>query len=122
MAQLDSTKPRDNVLVEWQCALELRASGSLEAILPLLIGGPGPAAVAPFPWAVLGACPDTVHTATAEEVRAQLGGAAPPAEALGSGSVRDIVGRISDSLGHEVQSWDAAAAFLEAQLRAMFSL
>ena len=30
----------------------------------------------------------------------------PPAGALGSGSVRDIMGRISDSLGHKVQSWD----------------
>ena len=124
MATLTAASPCDSVLLEWQCALELRARGSLheQGIVPLLVGGPGPDGVAAFPQAAADGCPDTVHGPTAAAARTHLGGAAPVAgpdgaPAVGSGTVRAIVQRITAPLGHYVTSWATAAAWLEALLR-----
>ena len=120
MLLLDSTKPRDSVLAEWQCALELRATGRLDAIVPLLIGGPRSESMKAFPRRLLAACPDIVHLATVGTVRAQLGGAAPPTWALNSGTVQDIVKLIVDSAVGDarVKSWEQAATYLESVLGA----
>ena len=108
MAGLTPASPCDNVLLEWLCALELRARGSLDrdGIVPLLVGGPGPDTMPDFPGpAVIAACPDTEHGPTVAVARAHL----PPTSGSGayhvldSGlGVRAVVQRITEPLGHAV--------------------
>ena len=75
-----------------------------------------------FPSAAVSACPKIVHGPTAALARTHLGGSAPAASCIGSGTVQDIVMRVTAALGHEVKSWATAAVWLEQQLRTRFNL